>query len=254
MKIVFPVLLFLITFSACGLVPIYNPGSFQPFTSGFEDGATGVWNLEQGLPGLIEVQSNIVRTGNYAVRFTILPGVTWHTGNRTEMAYFNMDPYGEEVYYGWSCMLAPGYTDNGKWQIIGQWHDQPDPFSNDSWSSFPRNSPPISINYLSNKVYLNVLYSGIKAKVMWENGVNVSYGAWFDVVVRVKWSMYGDGFVEGWVNGTNLYPERIYSKTVVNRVGNYLKIGLYRDEDAAGTNIVYYDEVKIGKTYAEVTP
>ncbi len=203
---------------------------------------------------MIEVQSNIVRKGAYAVKFTIIPGVTWHSGNRTEMAYCNWDPYGEEVYYGWSCMLGAGYTDNGKWQIIGQWHDQPDFYNNESWSSFPRNSPPLSIHYVSNRVFINVLYSGIMEKTMRENGVAVSCGQWFDVVVHVKWSMYSDGFVEAWVNGTNMYFERIYCKTVVNRVGNYLKIGLYRDENALGTNTVYFDEIKIGKSYAEVAP
>ncbi|OHD53794.1 MAG: hypothetical protein A2Y33_02765 [Spirochaetes bacterium GWF1_51_8] len=247
-------LILLFTVSSCGLVPLYYGNTFQPFVSDFEDGTTGVWGLEQGRPGLIAVVTNPVRTGTYAVKFTILPGVTWGSGNRTEMKYFNIDPYGEEVYYGWSCMLAPGYTDNGLWQIIGQWHDQPDPFADESWSSFPKNSPPLSINYTSNRVYLVVIHSGIKNKTMWEYGVPVGYGQWFDVAVHVKWSMLSDGFVEAWINGTNLYPERIYCPTVVNRIGNYLKIGLYRDENAQGSNVVYYDNVKIGKTLTEVQP
>jgi hypothetical protein len=71
--------------------------------------------------------------------------------------------------------------------------------------------------------------------------------------------MENDGFVEAWVDGQPITPfngtdHKIYAPTVINRAGNYFRIGLYRDAAAGGKEVLYYDEVKIGKSYLEVMP
>ena len=71
--------------------------------------------------------------------------------------------------------------------------------------------------------------------------------------------MDDDGFMEVWKNGEPVTPyngidNKFYRPTVYNIVGNYFKIGLYRDTTHTSTNTVYFDEVKIGTSYEEVAP
>ncbi len=78
------------------------------------------------------------------------------------------------------------------------------------------------------------------------------------MVFHIKWSL-DDGYVEAWKNGMHVTPfngkdHKVHGSTVYNKVGRYLKIGLYRSSSITTTNVVYFDEIRIGESYAEVAP
>jgi hypothetical protein len=64
--------------------------------------------------------------------------------------------------------------------------------------------------------------------------------------------------MEVWLNGNLITPfngtdNKYYKRNLFNRAGNYFKFGQYRGKDkTSNTNIIYFDEVKIGSTYDEV--
>ena len=75
-------------------------------------------------------------------------------------------------------------------------------------------------------------------------------GKWTDVLVHANWSRKDDGFFRVYVNG-DTKPEFIYSGR--NKPKDvFFKFGIYRDKKDE-TQIVYYDDVRKGKTCSEVT-
>ncbi|MBN1462718.1 MAG: heparin lyase I family protein, partial [Paludibacteraceae bacterium] len=67
-----------------------------------------------------------------------------------------------------------------------------------------------------------------------------------------------DGYIEAWINNSSMtdatgQTTRYYFRNLYNNAGNYLKIGLYRSNDITTTNTVYYDEIKSGLTFDDVT-
>lgn len=245
--------------ASCGNLPFYNTGTVNAFYDGFENGAqTNSWSLEAARTNCIEIVTNDPRSGTHCVKFTVYPGDPLvNDGSRSEIAHDNFDPYLGEVWYGWSFLIPTNYTDSGTWQIIGQWHDQPDYQAGEQWTSFVHNSPPVSFQFTNDTVGLILIYrdesAGIPQRI-------IAKGVWHDAVFHFKWSMYDDGFAEAWLDGTALTTpgtsgtQRIYAPTCFNTAGNYLKLGLYRSTNAAATNSVYYDEVRIGSSYGEVVP
>ncbi len=251
----------LVLLLSCGNLPLssLSSGEIESFTCTFDDGDLSAWQLEQGQPGLIEIVDNPVRAGANALKITVLPGITWGSGNRTELAYKAIFPYKSEMYYGFSLMLGIPYEESGEWQIMGQWHDQPDISLNETWTGFPKNSPPVSIQYENGLLFVDIQERENNYAIKRSNSIQVNKGEWIDIVIHVKWSMEYDGFVEAWFNGKPLFPSngdnnRIYAPTVINKAGNYFKIGLYRDKNASTKAVLYYDEVRIGNSYAEVAP
>jgi hypothetical protein len=201
----------------------------------------------------VQIVDDYQRRGNHAVKFTLGPKDIVNNGNRSELRYQDYDPNISEVYYSWSVMLDSNYIDTGKWQILGQWHDQPDESIGETWDTYPPNNPPISLHYLNG--YMYAIVSEPQGK--YENASKrskkkrVELGKWIDIVFHIYWSLEEDGFVTVWIDGENVTPYngkdyKIYAPTIFNRAGNYLKIGLYRASGATVTNTVYFDNVKIG--------
>jgi hypothetical protein len=76
-------------------------------------------------------------------------------------------------------------------------------------------------------------------------------GKWFQVFFQIRWSLADDGYVEMYVDGKPVTPfngtdYRYYAANVYNEVGNYVKIGLYRDKRAVRVATAYVDDVFIG--------
>ncbi len=257
MKYYLPLVMLLLT-ASCGDLPVYTSGTLTHFYDGFDGAIATNWSAQAYREECIQVVTNRARSGTGSVKFTIYPGdPEVASGARAELSYNNFDPYLGEVWYGWSFMLETNYVDSGSWQIMGQWHDQPDYQMGETWELFPANSPPVSIQYTNGILFMDVLYQD-------EDGLRfpsrpISKGVWHDLVVHFKWSVWKSGFAEAWLDGaplvhTNTADQRIEAPTCYNTAGNYLKIGIYRSPGATATNTIYFDEVRIGESYEEVTP
>jgi len=84
-------------------------------------------------------------------------------------------------------------------------------------------------------------------------------GKWTDILINVKWSHKKSGFYKVWANGKIIYD---YSGPTIYEKKNkaYLKIGIYRNQvnllwasgSDGGTTVVYYDNIRTGKTMNSV--
>ena len=85
-------------------------------------------------------------------------------------------------------------------------------------------------------------------------------GRWNDVLMNFKWSHKENGFFKVWANGILKYE---YYGPTLWEAGDkaYIKFGIYRNwleyiwatGSDGGTTIIYFDEIRIGKTEDEVT-
>jgi len=202
------------------------------------------------------------RKGNYCAKFSIDSSEYWnspHTGiksARSEIQIFEVAPAQKEIYYGWSVKIPADYIESSDWQVIGQFHDQPDYDNGETWDTYPANSPPVSLTYKNGKIRLTVnIPNGNGAEVISER--LITKGDWTDLILRIYWSTNSDGYIEAWINNTPMTDNtgivtRYNFKNLYNTSGNYLKIGLYRSNEIMTKNIVYFDEIKSGLNYNDV--
>ncbi len=251
---------------------------------GFEGWGVGVvW--EKSIQFMLDPFGENERRG-YVSKFSIKYGDYIHGGTRAELNRDYGDHPGEEVWYSWSVLIPEDYEDNflknqdtgaSNWQIIGQWHDQPDPSKGENWDNYPKNSPPVSIQYsyltLDDPEFTKIMSSGSAINLIgYRNGmdeqsiISLSYGVppktvaifpiekgkWYDLTFNIKWSQENDGFVEVFVNGESFTNGRITGSNMYNSMSNYLKIGLYRNSGITSANSIYFDDVKYGLTRESV--
>ena len=225
----------------------------------------------------------VPRSGMHSVKFTVQPGDISSNGNRSELSLFkSQDPQCSEAWYGWSMLIPIDYsppTTGLGFQTVGDWHSQPDPSNpNATPGQAPIGLNIVHANHISNTTGKDLLVMNSKRLV---NGVivrqrvfeqEINFGDWNDLILHVKWSTQSDGFFEVWyrnvpdpTNVTDSYTQLIFSDTgttryeiptIVNQIGNFFKIGLYRStepEKSDTTGIVYYDEVRRGNSFTDVS-
>ncbi len=218
---------------------------------------------KQGNAESFSIVSESPRKGHGCAKFSIGSSEYWTSPNsgiataRSEIQIFNVAPADKELYYGWSVKIPNDYAESSDWQIIGQFHDQPDYAHGETWDTYPAHSPPIAITYKNGKVGLAVAVPcGNDPEIISERAI--TKGEWTDIVLRIYWSTNENGFIEAWVNATPMTDNsgtitRYYFRNLYNNSGNYLKIGLYRSNNITTANSVYFDEIKSGLTYQDVT-
>ena len=77
-------------------------------------------------------------------------------------------------------------------------------------------------------------------------------GNWTDILLHVNWTDRKDGFFRVYVNGNS---EPVYARLGSTRrrgLEAYFKFGIYRSKGKK-TQVVYYDDVRRGRTCEEVT-
>jgi len=171
-------------------------------------------------------------------------------GSKTARSEIQLLPSGaceEILYYRWDFKIASEYVESSDWQIIGQFHDQPDPSQGESWATYPKNSPPLALRYRNGELIVAV-YSWDKNGVIDIARCKVEKNRWHTLDLKVFWSVGKTGTIEAWLNGESLQApdgQSVYvGRNCFNRAGNYLKIGLYRSNDIMTKGTVYYDNVR----------
>lgn len=233
----------------------FEDSTHQPWESQY---TTGQWNSNNHFEISNDTPTN---GGSNSGRFYIGSGGDFWTspnnGSETARSEIQLKATaleGYEVYYSWDIKIDSSYTESSDWQIIGQFHDQPDPALGESWSNYPANSPPLAFKYRNGELVIAV-YSFDTNSVMDLTTVAFSKGDWHNLTFRVNWSVDSDGFMEFWLDG-NIIQEsgqsRYTARNCINNAGNYLKIGLYRSKNITTEGIVFYDNIKSGSTLSDV--
>lgn len=202
----------------------------------YETGDKSQWTKAQEVaPDRLLVQDSKVKEGKYALKVTVVQGDNPinASGNRNELVDVNYQPEGAERYYRWFTYFDEGYPSERMWQVFTQWHQKED-----------HGSPPIEFDVYGEEIHLtnslNILWKG-----------PLQRGQWNEFIFHVKWSKDPSvGFVELWYNGQLVVP-----KTFVRTDSDtYMKQGLYRNAEIAGTGVVYHDGLVVGTTMEDVNP
>ena len=237
--------------------------------------------LELVSPDSLDSVKSPVRAGQFALKFNIAENQELlNYGVRSEITYDNGDVEGSEVWYAWSFMVPEDYIESppNLFQIMGQWHDQPNSDIGETWENYPHNSPPVAVYYGNVKLseipkfllaewkqlpYWNdLVHNGTVSGVSIVVGIGDSSGTiatipivkgqWNDMMFHIKWSSTTDGFVEVFHNDA-LMGVTITKRNMWNNYPHYLKLGLYRHSSIPHANHLFYDEIRIGNSRADVT-
>ena len=260
------ILILLTTLFGCGKVPTPEPNQpFDHFVGDFETGnLNGFHFLVPDTSINTKIVTNPVRNGIYALKNTLRPDDYINNGYRAELAIYNCAKYKSEVFYAFSFMIDTNYS-NQAFNLICQWQDLPYYEQGENWEPDPNlrgSSPPLALVYVNETIELkmNENPSSNNQTFLVGNAQPINKGQWYDVIAHIYWNDDNTAFMEVWLNGNFITPfngtdNKYYKRNLYNRAGNYFKFGQYRGkEKTSNTNIIYFDEVKIGSTYNEVAP
>ncbi len=209
----------------------------------------------------IQTSSSISRhPGGKSYRFELRKGDVWISQYSAEPSFraeINTDDFvsiNSVQWYGFSMFLPNDFPIEDNRLVLGQWWAR-----SKTWMGEVSKSPPISQNFRSGVFRIRVRHSSdriLKDTDAPTNTVfeakNFPLGKWNDFVYQVKWSYKRDGFINIWFNGKQV--ARYRGPVGYNDdIGPKFKFGIYRDASDQ-TQIAYFDEVRRGKSYAEVDP
>ncbi|MFP2900481.1 polysaccharide lyase [Corallococcus sp. 4LFB] len=192
-------------------------------------------------PDRMQVQGDLVRDGNKALKVTVQPGdkPINASGNRNELVQGTYEPDGSEFYYKWSTLFPQDFPSSPRWQVFTQWH-------HDGCCG----SPPLEF-FVTNDT-MNMRVGGSSGEVLWQEPVHRDQ--WNDFVMHVKWSSDPNvGFIELYYNGQLVVPMRNIA-TRFPDTGGYLQLGYYRDATIPQTASIYHDGFTMATTPEEVMP
>lgn len=259
-------------------MPIECPAPpVSEFTASFDEGS-----LEQAWPGTVEVSSpeaitlvsTTSRRGGRAVEFRIDKGAVVNNGTRAELAWDPGDREGHQAHFLFSERLeSSSWPDFDRledsqgrptWQIVAQFHDQPDCLLGESWDSFKGNSPPLMVQYFwlsrQDPKVVEAFSSGRAAQVVGLTDavlerpllgllvglelravVPIEKGRWVDQRLDVTWGLGANGVVRWSVNDQVIV--RYEGRNMNNAAPHSFKAGLYRNPELAGPQVGQLDEV-----------
>jgi len=198
------------------------------------------WNRNVPLSDQFEVETDVVREGTFAAKFTVRPGDKFMStsGERSEVYWGGSDESdGQDYWYSWSTLFPTDWSEPTGWGYFIQWH-----------ADFPATTPPLAFNAREDSVVLQVNTGPLNAAqttgtVRYALPVldTLSKGLWNDFIARVHWSSGNDGAVTVWhrVEGHTTYDKVLdatgFPTLQIGPDGvpasNYVKLGLYRSAD-----------------------
>ena len=225
----------------------------------------------------IQISDDTAFTGLQSVKFTVSPESYVNGGNRAELTFDQGIEAGDETHYAYSLFIPHDYQDVASieaadgapnWQVVGQWHDQPDVCIGETWDDLAGNSPPIALYYLflnkEDPAYGQLLTDptigdifGVDTTWDQQSVLSLVYGnrtiaitpiekgQWYRLNFDIKWSKEDDGFIEATINNQALTDGRVMGPNMLNLASHYFKFGLYRNPTIPYTNSLYYDEIAI---------
>jgi hypothetical protein len=208
------------------------------------------WNVVGGTAP--RVVTSPVREGRYAVELSLphasTPSDGICCGSRDELVpKFRDFAPGDDLYFGFSTYLKPGFPVDAYWQSITQFKQNFD------------GSPPVELDVGSGSYEL-VGGDGHpdNPKQFIKPLAPAVTGRWVDWVIHMKFSPDpAVGFVEVWKDGALVLP-RFAPATGTMYPGpdgvdaSYLKMGYYRDPTINRPGTIYFDRWRIGTSLSVV--
>ena len=219
---------------------------------------TGKYYQEYGMQVVDKKDGHPVRAGEKSIRFEVRPGDCGkNTGGgwndcKTDRERHELSgkPMSKGTWwYAWSIYIPKDHIFiSPSTLIIGQFHQL-----NDHVIWMFNNGKSREGYYVENQIKENVF----KKKIILEK--NDMHGNWNDILVNMNWTHKDDGFFKIWVNDKLSYHYKGPTKTKKGKP--YFKFGVYRShlskwiknkKSEVPTQVVYFDEVRVGKEKQDV--
>ena len=191
-----------------------------------------------------EVVSNpaFVPDGRHALQMTISraagqgEGICCGSRSEVEPKIDDLRP-GDDLYFGFSALLAKGFPTQAGWQVITQWKNDFD------------GSPPLELSLERGQYFLSGGYGHPDGPHHFSKPLGpAETGHRVDWVFHIKFSPDPEvGFVEVWRSGELVLP-RFHPEggTLYPGSSSYLKTGYYRHKDISAPGTIYFDNWKVG--------
>ncbi|UUM33084.1 polysaccharide lyase [Vibrio japonicus] len=160
-----------------------------------------------------------------------------HNGLRSELTVNYPFNAGDKVTYEYQLYIPRYFSSDpqGRWFVLTQWHDQPDPALGETWEGFPGRSPLVSL-YSAPDSKFGVTYNGDSTILPFHLGM------WNTLKFEFLWSEGDEGKLAVHVNGVEF---NFSGKNMHNNYQHYLKIGMYRHRDIENKNEILFRNLKI---------
>ncbi|MDL5154694.1 heparin lyase I family protein [Actinomycetospora termitidis] len=230
------------------------PGVPAPTTGGpAPDGGKLLWQADftRGLANYRSTPWNMVGAAPPGVVGSVLGGLLRKPalqvsmpggGQRAELEpNFRSLRNGDDLFFGFSVTLAPGFpVDTGDWQVITQWKNE------------GTGSPPLSVKVGQGQFQLD---GGFDRGAPFEIPMGAATpGRAQQVVVHVRFAE-GGGSVDTWVDGKQtIRGFRPPAGTLYPGTTSYLKTGIYRSTAIGQAGTLFFDDWRIGTSYAAAYP
>lgn len=201
-----------------------------------------------------------VRAGRKSIRFEVRPGdcgrnSIGHSDCATDRERHELvqvgrtQQDGDDYWYAWSIYLPPDFPVVYPTKVaLAQFHQHPEViwmFRNGKGGYFVNRQEELGRGYGFDRILFDADMRGM----------------WNDILVHVHWTAGEGGIFRVWVNGVRAYDYR--GPTMGRNTTVYFKFGIYRTfaslyrkakgVDAVPTQVVYFDEVRRGRSREEVT-
>jgi hypothetical protein len=204
------------------------------------------------------------------LKLTLFPG-QWHNlieGYRSELVLHGGNPCNEEEWYEWSFKIPRSYIIDakniGKEVSIVQFH-YVQPVNTPSII----NRPTISLLYLEqyDKQMLLMRYGingnkdqrleGEKWKLVALKD-DFKKGNWYKFRMNINWSQTNHGYIAAWINDRCFTPfngvnNKVFGANMYNDLDNTIKFGYYRYWDNSTPSVIYFDYMKIARSFEDLT-
>lgn len=197
--------------------------------------------------------SIVTHEGKTAGKFSLASGELWtnpDTGGQTarsELQLWKSGQHGATVDYEWDFFIPSDFPETALFNILGQFHDQPDPTTGDTCGSYPSHPPCVSMQYKQGNFQIVVVTNFGTNAVSAIISVPITKGAWHNFKCRAFWSTTASGTFTAKLDDIQLTAsgQSVYiARNCYNVAGNYLKIGLYSDPSNNTARTVYFANVK----------
>jgi len=245
-----------------------KPQNKTVLSSDFSNNINSVWNKQEASSDRIQLVYD-KELQKKVLKVTVVPGDMVVNHNRAELNLVDDSIVGlGDRIYSWKFKVPTDSLEpftEGKWRIIGQWHDKPD--KGMSWDEFDKKTggihpPPIAIElFQKNNTWVIGIRYGLQYGKERNNEQNrkivatgeIKSNEWNSIEVHIHWSQSNDGAIEAKLNDEVITPfngtnHLVYGRNLFNNVPCAFKLGIYRAFGFKTPDTIYYSDVKIEKT------
>ena len=188
-------------------------------------------------------------------------------GYRSEIALVGGNPTNKEEWFEFSFMIPKSNVldsvNIGKEVSIAQFHS-----GKPKNGIQPFNRPSIQFLYLEQyekkMILLRYGWNGIEGGIHEGHKWNlvaleeIKHGKWYKLRVNIHWSLSNTGYIAVWLNNKPLTPyngvnNRVYGANMHNQRQSYLKLGYYRYWDNSSPTSIYFDYIKVARSFLDLT-